>query len=407
MQSSIATQPPLLEQTWRWFGPDDPVALSHIRQAGATGVVTSLHHIPCGAVWTCDQINQRKAEIEAAGLRWSVVESVPVHEQIKFAAVDSASADRYLDNYCQSLRNLAACGIHTVCYNFMAVTDWIRTDVQWVRPDCSEVSRFDVLDAAAFDLHVLKRPQGAGEYPSNIISEATQRWSKMPAARRDSISRTILMGLPGTVEDLNIEAFRERLQVYASIGSEGLRAAHTAFLKRVIPMAQEHGMKLAIHPDDPPFPVFGLPRIAGDEAALRQIVESVNSPANGITFCTGSLGAMKTNDLPGILRRLGNHIHFLHLRNVRVEPDGSFSEDDHLAGSIDMPAVMSEIIELMSRRNTALPMRPDHGVRMLGDLNIEGYYPGYSAIGRLRGLAELRGLELGLRYARHCSMWNI
>lgn len=391
---------PLLEQTWRWFGPGDPVTLSHIRQSGATGVVTALHHVPCGDVWTPTEIAKRKAEIEAAGLRWSVVESVPVHEDIKRAAGD---AERYLRNYCQSLRNLATQGIKTVCYNFMAVTDWTRTDIAWLQPDGSEALRFDMLDAAAFDLHTLRRAGALTDYTPEIRAAATARWSKTSAERRDAISRTILMGLPGTVDDLTSEQFLERLAGYTSIDAERLRSHHRAFLERVVPVAESLDLRLAIHPDDPPFSVFGLPRIAGDEQGLRRIIDAVDSPANGITFCTGSLGALAANDLPGMLRRLGDRVHFLHLRSVRLESDGSFYEDDHLGGSSDMAAVMAEAVDLIARRGVSLPMRPDHGRRMLGDLNVTGFYAGYSAIGRLRGLAELRGLEMGLRYRRRSS----
>jgi mannonate dehydratase len=391
-------QSPFLEQTWRWFGPNDRVQLSHIRQAGAAGIVTALHHVPCGDVWTRDQIARRNAEVEAAGMRWSVVESVPVHEDIKRSC---GNADLYLDNYCQSLRNLAASGIHTVCYNFMAATDWIRTDVRHTRPDGSEVSCFNMLDAVAFDLLVLKRPEAPGAYDSAMISAASARWSQFSQTHRDSITRTILMGLPGTVDDLSPEQFRACLGIYADLGEEGLRAALIRFLKRVIPVAEELGMRLAIHPDDPPIRIFGLPRIASTESDLRRIIDIIDSDANGITFCTGSLGALADNDCPGMLRRLGNRVHFLHLRNVRREPDGSFSEDDHLTGSTDMAAVMVQAIDLLARRGRSLPMRPDHGARMLGDLQKDGFYPGYSAIGRLRGLAELRGLEMGLRDRRH------
>ena len=386
-----------LEQTWRWFGPNDQVTLADIRQAGATGVVTALHHVPCGELWTIAEILRRKQTLEAAGLRWSVVESVPVHEDVKR---NCGQAERYLETYCQSLKNLAACGIRVVCYNFMAVTDWTRTNLAWRMPDGSEALRFDVLDAAAFDLFVLKRPAAQKDYSHAVINAAGEKWERSSTADRDVVQRTILMGLPGTVKDLTVDEFRERLAEYDEIDSEKLRAHHTRFLKRVIPVAEACGVVLAIHPDDPPFPMFGLPRIAGDEAGLQRIIEAVDSPSNGITFCTGSLGAKAENDLPGMLMRLGHRVHFLHLRNVKREEDGSFFEDDHLAGSTDMAAVMQAAIELMAQRGVSLPMRPDHGHRMLGDLRRDGFYAGYSTIGRLRGLAELRGLEVGLRYQK-------
>jgi mannonate dehydratase len=383
---------PFFEQTWRWFGPSDPVTLADVRQAGATGVVTALHHVPCGDVWTVDEIERRKREVEAAGLRWSVVESVAVHEDIKQGVGDYA---RYLDNYCRSLEHLGRCGINVVCYNFMAVTDWTRTDTAMRLPSGALALRFDATDAAVFDLFIVKRRDAA--YPDELRAAAEARFASMSNADRDRLSRTILLGLPGTVKDLTVAEFCDRLAAYEAIDSDALRANHTAFLKHVIPSAEAASVVLAIHPDDPPFPMFGLPRIASTEADLQAIVDSVDSPANGITYCTGSLGARAGNDLPGILRRLGDRIHFLHLRAVRREPDGSFFEDDHLAGSSDVVAIVREVIALMKRRGTSLPMRPDHGHQMLNDLRDTRHYAGYSAIGRLKGLAELRGLELGLR----------
>jgi mannonate dehydratase len=389
--------PHRLVQTLRWFGPADAVTLAHVRQAGAGGVVTALHHLPPGAAWAVDEIMRRKAEVEAAGLRWAVVESVPVHEDIKQARGDCKT---YLDHYCQSLRNLGACGVRTVCYNFMAVTDWTRTDLAMPMPGGAEALRFDRVDAAAFDLFILRRKGSESDYTDHVRAAAERKFAAMSASERDALSRTILLGLPGTVDNLSVAEFALRLRAYDDIDAEALRANHTAFLRRVIPVAEEAGVVLAIHPDDPPFAMFGLPRIAGDEAGLTRIVSSVDSPANGVTFCTGSLGASAANDdLPGMLRRLGERVHFLHLRNVRREPDGSFYESDHLAGSVDMAAVMREAIALCHRRGVALPMRPDHGHRMLSDLQNDHFYPGYSAIGRLRGLAELRGLEMGLRHA--------
>lgn len=389
---------PFLEQTWRWFGPNDVVSLSDVRQAGATGVVTALHHVPPGEVWTVDEIERRKRELEAAGLRWSVVESVPVHEDIKRQTGD---CQRYLDHYCRSLENLGRCGVKTVCYNFMAVTDWTRTELAMPMPGGGLALRFDAVDAAAFDLFILER--AGAQYPDDIHRRAEGRFTRMSADDREKLARVILMGLPGTVKDLTVEEFRARLAEYADIDSDTLRAHHTAFLRQVIPVAEAAGVVLAIHPDDPPFAMFGLPRIASTEADLAAIVNAVDSPSNGITYCTGSLGARGDNDLPGILRRLGDRIHFLHLRAVKREPDGSFFEDDHLAGSSDVVAIMREAIELMSRRGVRLPMRPDHGHRLLSDLREPRGYPGYSAIGRLKGLAELRGLELGLRAALDIS----
>ncbi|MDB5326094.1 MAG: uxuA [Phycisphaerales bacterium] len=385
---------PFLEQTMRWFGPRDAVTLAHIRQAGATGVVTALHELACGEVWPVDLIRLRNAEITAAGLRWSVVESVPVHEAIKQNTADAAM---YLDRYRQSLQNLAACGIHVVCYNFMAVTDWTRTNLAMPMPGGAEALRFDAVDAATFDLHLLKRRGAEAGYTPAVREAAERRFSEMTADQLTQLSRTILLGLPGTVDNLTVEQFQGLLDHYAAIDSAKLREHHRRFLEAVIPTAESCGVVLAIHPDDPPFPMFGLPRIVGDEDGLRQIIQAVDSPSNGITFCTGSLGARPGNDLPGMLKRLGHRVHFLHLRNVKREPDGSFFEDDHLAGDVNMPAVMREAIALMQRIDKPLPMRPDHGHRMLGDLENNNFYAGYSTIGRLKGLAELRGLEVGLR----------
>jgi mannonate dehydratase len=389
---------PWLEQTWRWFGPNDPVPLQFIRQAGATGVVTSLHYISNGSVWPEEDIRRRKETIERAGLRWSVVESVPVHEDIKQA---KGEAEFYLANYTQSLRHLAACGIKIVCYNFMPL-DWTRTNLAWVLPDGAEALRFDAVDAALFDLHILKRAGAEASHTPEICALAAKRQEQLSTEQRDGLTRTILLGLPGTVDDLTLDEFRAALGQYQSIDSARLRENHTAFLRHVVPVAEECGLSLCLHPDDPPFSIFGLPRIAGTSDDLDTILAAVDSPANGITFCTGSLGAHPANDLPAIFRRIGHRVHFLHLRNVRREAGGSFYEAEHLGGSTDMAAVMLAVIEELDRRavmgnSTSLPMRPDHGHRMLGDLN-QSFYPGYSAIGRLKGLAELRGLELGIRH---------
>ncbi len=390
---------PWLEQTWRWFGPKDPIPLQHIRQAGATGVVTALHHIPNGTVWPIEDIRRCKDQIEQAGLRWSVVESVPVHEDVKQA---KGEAERYLANYAQSLRNLATCGIDVVCYNFMPLLDWTRTQLAWLLPDGAEALRFDAVDAAVFDLYILQRAGAQASHSPEVLARAAKRHEQLSEPDRDALMRTILLGLPGTVEDLTLDEFRAALAQYKSIDSARLRENHTAFLRSVVPVAEECGVSLCIHPDDPPFSIFGLPRIASTSDDLDAILAAVDSPANGITFCTGSLGAHPANDLPAIFRRVGHRVHFLHLRNVRRESDGSFYEAEHLGGSTDMAAMMLAVIEELDRRVTkgnsaSLPMRPDHGHRMLGDLN-HSFYAGYSAIGRLRGLAELRGLERGIRH---------
>jgi len=392
---------PWLEQTWRWFGAKDGVTLPQIRQAGATGVVTALHETPNGAVWPVELIRQRKEEIERHGFRWSVVESVPVHEEIKQARGDCG---RYLENYAQSLRHLAACGVKTVCYNFMPLLDWTRTDTAWKLPNGAEALRFDAVDAALFDLHILRRPGAERAHSADVQARAAALLSDEHAGRRQQVTRAILQGLPGTVDDFSVDDFRTALRQYDAIDSEQLRRNHRAFLQYVIPVAEECGVSLCIHPDDPPFPIFGLPRIAGTGSDLDAILSAVDSPANGITFCTGSLGAHPANDLPALFRRVGSRVHFIHLRNVAREADGSFYEADHLGGSTDMAAVMAEILGELDRRavggnRSPLPMRPDHGHRMLGDLG-QFFYPGYSAVGRLKGLAELRGLEVGLRHAQ-------
>ncbi len=383
-----------LEQTWRWFGPTDPIPLPHVRQAGATGIVTALHHIPNGAVWPVSEIQERKDMIERAGLTWSVVESVPVHEAIK-QALPNASV--YLENYAQSLHNLAQCGIRSVCYNFMPLLDWTRTNLAWILPNGAEALRFDIVDAALFDLLILKRPQAANEWSADVISRAEERFKTSSDAQKNEITRTILLGLPGTVDDMTVEEFQVRLNEYREIDSDKLRANLGRFLSHVIPVAAECGVVMAIHPDDPPFPIFGLPRVASTLSDFEKLLALVDLPANGITFCTGSLGAHPKNDLPEMFRRLAQRVHFLHLRNVKREADGSFFEDDHLAGSTDMAAVMCEIVKHLGKREPPLPMRPDHGHRMLGDLE-KTFYGGYSAIGRLKGLAELRGLEVGIQH---------
>jgi len=388
-----------LEQTWRWFGPSDPIPLEHIRQAGATGIVTSLHHVPNGSVWTVEEIGRRKEEIERHGLVWSVVESVPVHEEIKQA---KGRREEYLANYAQSLRNLSACGIRTVCYNFMPL-DWTRTHLAWLLPNGAEALRFDAVDAAVFDLYIMARAGAEKSHSPEMQAAAKKRHAALSAGERETLTRTILLGLPGTVEDLTLEEFRAALRQYDGIDSARLRENHAAFLRVVAPVAVECGVSLCIHPDDPPFSIFGLPRMCSTEEDIAALLAAVDVPANGLTFCTGSLGANPKNDLPAMLRRFGSRVHFLHLRNVRREGDGSFYEADHLDGSTDMAAVMRAVVDELDRRGKQapdappLPMRPDHGHRMLGELQ-RSFYPGYSAVGRLKGLAELRGLELGIRY---------
>lgn len=384
----------VFEQTMRWYGPADSITLSQIRQAGATGVVSALHHLMPGQVWTVEEILAHKKLIEDAGMRWSVVESVPVHEDIKRQVGDFQT---YLANYAQSIRNLGQCGIEVVCYNFMAVTDWTRTDLRMKMPTGALALRFDMVSLACFDVFILKRQGAEADYSPDVLRRAEAKFQGMSESDRELLVRSILLGLPGTVEDLSLDEFRRRLAWYEGWTNDQLRASLFDFLKFVIPVAEESGVKMAIHPDDPPFAIFGLPRVAGSEADLRALTDVVDSPNNGITFCTGSLGASAATDLPAMLDRLGDKVHFLHLRSVRKEEDGSFFEDDHLAGTSSMVEIVRTAIQVSDRTNRSIPMRPDHGHIIEGDDRADRSYAGYSYVGRLKGLAELRGLEVGLR----------
>ena len=383
-----------MRQAWRWFGPEDPVRLAHVRQAGATEVVTALHHLNDGRAWPAEEIEKRKAEIKAAGLKWAVAESIIVHEDVK---TRSGRYRELLDNYKTSLRNVATAGVGVVCYNFMAITDWTRTDLDYPLPHGGTALRFDVVEFCAYDVLVLKREGAEADHPPERIEAARQRFASMSESDLARIERNLIEWVPAREFVYDRESFRRMLDRYRGVSREDFRGNLISFLKEIVPVAEEAGVKLAIHPDDPPFSIFGLPRVVSSAEDARAIIEAVPSPANGITLCTGSYGAGRRNDLVAMAKELAPDIHFAHLRNVRHEPDGSFHESEHLDGDVDMVGVVAALMAEERRRraegraDAEIPMRPDHGHVILDDVG-KKVNPGYSAIGRLKGLAELRGI---------------
>lgn len=380
-----------LLQTWRWYGPSDPVSLQDVKQAGARGIVTALHHIPHGEVWPVEEIRARKAIIEEAGLTWEVVESVPVHEAIKTKRAD---VDHYLENYKTTLKNLADQGIKTVCYNFMPVLDWTRTQLDLVMKDGSKALYFNWVDLAIFDIHILKRIEAEADYSSEILEKAKAKYAKMSEQDITDLRINVLMGIPNEKE-IELETLRTSIGEYKMIGMDGLRENLRYFLSAIAEVCEDNGVKMTIHPDDPPYAILGLPRVASTKDDLLAILKSVDKPFNGICYCTGSLGASMENNLVEIFEAVKERVYFLHLRNVSKDEEGNFYEADHLGGDVNMYEVMKVVVAENQQRNQPMPFRPDHGHQMLDDLN-KITNPGYSAIGRLRGLAELRGLELGV-----------
>ncbi len=380
-----------MKQTWRWFGPEDPVSLQDVRQTGATGVVTALHHIPHGEVWTIEEIEKRKAIVEKSGLVWSVVESITVHESIK---ARTGNYKEYIEKYKTSIRNVAQCGIPVITYNFMPVNDWTRTSLNHEMTDGSLALYFNWVDLAVFDIYILKRKKAALSYSDAIQQEAENRYKSYTAKELDALAAVIMFGIPGE-QKATTAGMLEKMETYADIDHKALQENLCYFLQEISPVAEECGVKLAIHPDDPPFPILGLPRIVSSQDDFNYMLNKVNNPANGVCFCTGSLSASAANDLPAMVRAIGERIHFVHLRNVEKDKQGNFFEADHLDGDADMYAVVKELVVLQQSLKISLPFRPDHGHQMLDDLK-KVTNPGYSAIGRLRGLAELRGLEMGI-----------
>ena len=391
----------IMKETWRWFGPQDPISLAQVKQAGATGIVTALHHMYRGEAWPLAEVMKRKAEIEAAGLEWSVVESIPVHNSIKLRTGDFRF---YVDAWKDSLRAVAQAGVKVVCYNFMPVVDWTRTDLKWALPSTGYALRFDAIDFAAYDIFILARKNAEAQYDGRRVNAARTRFEDMPDARRMNLERTIIAGLPGAEASYTREEFRRQVSEYEGVTEEDLRANLLAFLREIAPVAAELGLRLCIHPDDPPWSLFGLPRVMSTAEDVRAIFGAADVAANGLTFCVGSFGARADNDLEAMVREFAPRIHFAHLRQVRRDEDGSFYEAEHLDGSSDMVGVVRALLEEEARRrregraDAEIPMRPDHGHLLADDID-KKTNPGYSYVGRLKGLAELRGVARGLSYS--------